>query len=79
MGISIPEDWRKVGCYQLYATFQLNTMLGGGLYAGGGYPPLDQKAGARCHQALRLEFIATLKFPSVGVAPWACPFRDPKT
>lgn len=45
----------------------------------GGYPPLDQKAGARCHQALRLEFIATLKFPSVGVAPWACPFRDPKT
>ncbi|WP_256777591.1 MULTISPECIES: RHS repeat-associated core domain-containing protein, partial [unclassified Stenotrophomonas] len=45
LGISIPEDWKKVGCYQLYGTFQLNAMLGGGLYAGGGVSATGSKSG----------------------------------
>ena len=36
VGISVPDNWRKWKCYQVTLNGQWNTMVGGGLFLGGG-------------------------------------------
>jgi RHS repeat-associated protein len=35
-GISVPEDLSNIGCYQLFANFQMNAQVGAGAYGGVG-------------------------------------------
>jgi len=72
LGISVPKDWKDVGCYQLYGSLQLGAMLGGGAYLGAGTSvsasessaPLPEKSWG----VYRYSEVAGGWGPSVGVS-----------